>query len=75
MKVLKAFIIPFEAPQRSVKIKLIFILIQIPQMHGHEGLKFTLTLQFSLTSTHSLNCALPSKFSLFTKFVKITAYK
>ena len=33
---LKAFIKPFEAPQRSVKINfnLIFILIQLSEMHG-----------------------------------------
>ena len=36
MKALKAFIKPFEAPQRSVKIKinLIFISIQLSEMHG-----------------------------------------
>ena len=36
MKALKAFIKPFEAPQRSVKIKfnLNFISMQLPEMHG-----------------------------------------
>ena len=34
MKVLKAFVKPFEAPQRSVKKKLIFIFIQLSEMHG-----------------------------------------
>ena len=36
MKALKAFIKPFEEPQRSVKIKfkLIFILLQLSKMHG-----------------------------------------
>ena len=36
LKALKAFIKPFEAPQRSVEIKfkLIFILIQLSEMHG-----------------------------------------
>ena len=34
-KVFKAFIKPFEAPQRSVKIKnLTFISIQLSEMHG-----------------------------------------
>ena len=35
MKALKAFIKPFEAPQRSVKIKiyLIFVPIQLSEMH------------------------------------------
>ena len=34
MKTLKAFIKPYEAPQRSLKIKnkLIFILTQLPEM-------------------------------------------
>ena len=34
MKAFKAFIKPFEAPQRSMKIKLIFILIQLCEIHG-----------------------------------------
>ena len=36
MKVFKAFIKPFEAPQRSVKkkFKLIFILLQLSKIHG-----------------------------------------
>ena len=36
MKALNAFIKPFEAPQRSVKIKfnLIFICAQLTEMHG-----------------------------------------
>ena len=36
MKALKAFIKPFESPQRSVKIKikLIFILIQLSKTRG-----------------------------------------
>ena len=36
MKALNAFIKPFEAPQRSVKIKfnLIFICVQLTEMHG-----------------------------------------
>ena len=36
MKTLKAFLKPFEAPQRSVKIKiwLIFILRQLSEMQG-----------------------------------------
>ena len=33
MKALQAFIKLFEAPQRSVKIKLIFILIQLSEKH------------------------------------------
>ena len=35
-KALKAFIKPFEAPQRSLKIKTYvnFVLIQLPEMHG-----------------------------------------
>ena len=41
MKAFKAFIKLFETPQRSVKINiLIFILIQISEMHGRQGLKF-----------------------------------
>ena len=38
MKAFKAFIKPFKAPQRSAKkkFKLIFILIQLPEMHGVE---------------------------------------
>ena len=38
MKAFKAFIKPFKAPQRSVekKFKLIFILIQLPEIHGVE---------------------------------------
>ena len=31
---MKAFIKPFEPPQRSMKIKLIFILIQLCEIHG-----------------------------------------
>ena len=36
MKALKTFIKPFEAPERSVKIKFAFILIliQLSEMHG-----------------------------------------
>ena len=42
MKVLKAFIQPFEAPQRSAKIKfnLIFISIQFSEMQRTEGFKY-----------------------------------
>ena len=38
MKAFKAFVNPFKAPQRSVKknFKLIFILIQLPEIHGVE---------------------------------------
>ena len=38
MKALKTFIKPFEAPQRSVKIKVYvnFISIQLSEMHGTE---------------------------------------
>ena len=46
----KAFIKPFEAPQRSVKIKinLIFISIHISEMHG--------TLKVNATWTTSVHC-------------------
>ena len=42
MKAFKAFIKPFEAPQKSVKIKIqvTFILIQLSEMHGRESLGF-----------------------------------
>ena len=31
---------PFEAPQKSVKkIKLVFVLIQLPEMHRAEGIR------------------------------------
>ena len=43
MKALKAFIKPFEAPQRSVKIKnslKIFISIQLSEMSGSLTVKF-----------------------------------
>ena len=42
MKAFKAFIKPFEAPQKSVKIKIQvkFILIQLSEMHGWESLRF-----------------------------------
>ena len=40
-KILKAFIKPFEAPQRSaeIKFKLFFISIQLSEMHGAERVK------------------------------------
>ena len=43
MKSLKAFLKPFEAPQRSVKIKiyLIFISIQLSEMNGMGRVKQT----------------------------------
>ena len=43
MKALKAFLKPFEAPQRSVKIKiyLIFISIQLSEMNGMGRVKQT----------------------------------
>ena len=34
MKALKDFIKPFEAPQRNVKINLIFVLIQLSEIHA-----------------------------------------
>ena len=41
MKAFKAFIKPFETIQRSLKINiLIFIVIQLSEMHGRQGLKF-----------------------------------
>ena len=41
MKALKAFIKPFEEPQRNVKIKIkvYFLLIPLSEMHGAEGVK------------------------------------
>ena len=43
MKALKAFLKPFEVPQRSVKIKiyLIFISIQLSEMNGMGRVKQT----------------------------------
>ena len=43
MKAFKAFIKPFEAPQRNVKIKfkLIFILVQLLKYTMREGLSIT----------------------------------
>ena len=41
MKALKTFMKPFEAQQRRVKIKnLIYILIQLSEMHGTGRVKF-----------------------------------
>ena len=49
MKVVKAFIKHFEALQRSVKIKyrLIFVLIQLSEMHGAGIALSYFTLKFS----------------------------
>ena len=44
MKALKAYMKPFGAPQRSVKLKfkLIFILLQLSEMHGAGSVNMTL---------------------------------
>ena len=59
MKALKTFIRPLEAPQGNVKIKfmLIFILIQLSEMHGAgrvEGLMSMSTFSFHGINTESL---------------------
>ena len=46
MKAFKAFIKPFEAPQRSVKIKL--KLIPLSEMHGAGKVKWAINLNINI---------------------------
>ena len=47
MKALKVFIKPFEIPQRSVKINLFFIQIQLSQMHWEVRVKIVKSFRVS----------------------------
>ena len=57
MKAFKAFTKPFEAPQRSMKIKtsVNFILIQLSEMHGPEMLG---SIDFAFSETFHLSILL-----------------
>ena len=52
MNAFKAFVKPFQAPQKSVKIKLKlnFILLQFSEMHGAGRVNVRLRTQVSVTS-------------------------
>ena len=65
MKVLKAFIKPFEAPKRSVKkkFKLILLLIQLSEIHGRKRLsQFVREFQSPFLRHPLLDPACPSPF-------------
>ena len=68
MKALKAFIKPFEAPERSMKtkFKFILILIQLSEMHGAGRVNISTKLVIPLEAAY---IALPFIFSLYAPSV------
>ena len=58
MKALKAFIKPFEAPQRSVgkKLKLTIISIQLSEIHGAGRVNILVTYNRSKVNLKSITC-------------------
>ena len=70
MKALKAFINSFEAPQRSMKEKfnLIFISIQLSEMHGTGRVKTNLSSLYYLKTSENQN------FLSFSGGIKMKCY-